>query len=101
MKLPRIAYRKSIKPSQIIPPSCLPARRHDITSWQRPFLTRGLAWTVLSGSQNVCSALPRLLCCGLEAQPARLALVWVPLAPPQNSHGIVPNSCAIQPSQRN
>lgn len=37
MKLPRIAYRKSIKPSQIIPPSRLPglpARRHDITSWR-------------------------------------------------------------------
>lgn len=35
MKLPRIAaYRESIKPSQIIPPSRLPARRHDITSWQ-------------------------------------------------------------------
>lgn len=72
MNLPRIAYRKSIKPSQIIPPSRLPglpARRHDITSWRRllPTYQTPLSWAGLCSV--LCSALLWLLRCGLvEAQ---------------------------------
>lgn len=121
MKLPRIAYRKSIKPSQIFPPSRRPARRHDITSWQRllapVYCTYQCGTTYLPSlprypmaRTGLCSLPCRVPCYSMvfalwpggtagTARPG--SLVWVPSAPPQNSHGIVPNSCTTQPSQRN
>lgn len=76
MKLPRIAYRKSIKPSQIIPPSRQPVHQPGATI--SPLggdscRTSSLGWAGLCSLLMLCSALlcPALPCVGFRAAACR------------------------------
>ena len=98
MRLPRIAYRKSIKPSQIIPPSRQPAYQPGATiSPLGSDSSCPMAWPGLDCA--LCSALPCSGFCAVASRHSRRGSPssGSPSAPPQMSHGIVPDSCAIQP----